>query len=571
MSVFKYRPLGTSTTIRLVRFPRRATNHADAKLHLTLYEEELAKASKSYYALSYVWGNTDRTHKIIVNGQEFYVTSSLMFFLTRTREAAVFWIDAICINQDDLDEKSQQIPRMKEIYQNARMVVAELGSASFSEEVVFDKMPELSLTMLDWVEEAAKTRDNNLENAKLPFELIDEYDDAFWRGLSKIFDHPWWERVWVLQEATAGRQDRTLIQYGSKAISLNEAISNGVAVDIYNAKQIQEGSHRSQIPLQNIQKMAMIYKWRQDGTTIPLLGVLEVMSGLQATDTRDLVFAALNIASDIGISEIQPTYKMSVAEVFRNVAVHHLLHTADPLRVLSHCGNTLEPLNSGSEWPSWVPPWQHEFVTRILPRVVTKDGIKCPSYNPFGLTEHLAGKDCIEVEGDSLKLHGICIDSLHSVSNIIVEKASTHYDQTISNWLPEDPDNFYFTGETKHQAVRRTVVADLSYSPDREEELRGNISSTLPVTVIDSLQFAKYTQMRRLAYTKNGYMALVSHHAREGDFVYALYGGHVLYVLRPKDDNFVLVGECYVHGLMDGEILQMDQFGLDKVRKICIV
>ena len=56
-------------------------------------------------------------------------------------------------------------------------------------------------------------------------------------------------------------------------------------------------------------------------------------------------------------------------------------------------------------------------------------------------------------------------------------------------------------------------------------------------------------------------MTLVSHHAEEGDLIYALFGGSVLYVLRLAGDRFMLVGECYVHGLMDGEAMQLLETG----------
>ena len=70
-----------------------------------------------------------------------------------------------------------------------------------------------------------------------------------------------------------------------------------------------------------------------------------------------------------------------------------------------------------------------------------------------------------------------------------------------------------------------------------------------------------YVQCRRLAYSMNGYMALVSHQAKEGDLLYALFGGSVLYVLRPIGDQSILVGECYVHGLIDGEAMHFLETG----------
>ena len=65
------------------------------------------------------------------------------------------------------------------------------------------------------------------------------------------------------------------------------------------------------------------------------------------------------------------------------------------------------------------------------------------------------------------------------------------------------------------------------------------------------------TLQRRFARTKKGYMGLVHTRAKEDDLICALYGGQVLYVLReigPSEHLFT--GECYVHGLMDGEVFE---------------
>ena len=81
----------------------------------------------------------------------------------------------------------------------------------------------------------------------------------------------------------------------------------------------------------------------------------------------------------------------------------------------------------------------------------------------------------------------------------------------------------------------------------------------------------RYAQNRRLAYSMKGYMALVSHQSEEGDLLYALFGGSVLYVLRPKGDQFIFVCECYVHGLMDGEAMQFPESGQAVIEVVSIV
>ena len=82
---------------------------------------------------------------------------------------------------------------------------------------------------------------------------------------------------------------------------------------------------------------------------------------------------------------------------------------------------------------------------------------------------------------------------------------------------------------------------------------------------------SKYSQGRSLAYSVTGYMALVSQEAKEGDVLFALFGGSLLYLLRRKGDDFVLVSDCYVHGLMDGEAKSLLETGQAIIEKISIV
>jgi hypothetical protein len=85
----------------------------------------------SYFALSYVWGSTERSNEILVNGKRFPVTSNLYFAMHDLRSSVswplLLWVDSICINQDDDGEKSNQIPIMREIYHIAVFVIVSLG------------------------------------------------------------------------------------------------------------------------------------------------------------------------------------------------------------------------------------------------------------------------------------------------------------------------------------------------------------------------------------------------------------------------------------------------------------
>ncbi len=92
------------------------------------------RASAAYEAVSYTWGAAGNTRTILLDNQEFHVGQNLWLLLhdfrvglTTQKGPARLWIDAICINQQDLGEKGLQIPKMKAIYELAQRVIVWLG------------------------------------------------------------------------------------------------------------------------------------------------------------------------------------------------------------------------------------------------------------------------------------------------------------------------------------------------------------------------------------------------------------------------------------------------------------
>jgi hypothetical protein len=78
----------------------------------------------------------------------------------------------------------------------------------------------------------------------------------------------------------------------------------------------------------------------------------------------------------------------------------------------------------------------------------------------------------------------------------------------------------------------------------------------------DSSRFANaFEMMSTLFATTNGFMGIGSSNMQIGDSICVLFGGEVLFILRPFKDGYQLVGECYVHGLMHGEDMEMVETG----------
>ena len=88
----------------------------------------------AFFALSYVWGNPARTHEILIDGKKHGITENLYTALRNLQRDAIgdmqVWADAICINQGDLAERSDQVFLMREIYHCAAEVRIWLGPST---------------------------------------------------------------------------------------------------------------------------------------------------------------------------------------------------------------------------------------------------------------------------------------------------------------------------------------------------------------------------------------------------------------------------------------------------------
>ncbi|PQE32050.1 hypothetical protein CJF32_00001646 [Rutstroemia sp. NJR-2017a WRK4] len=149
----------------------------ECKLHMHF-------GSGNYEALSYVWGDSSQKEKLKVNGKVIDITQNLAFALQCVRDRSIsrhLWVDAICINQNDDEEKSDQVAKMAHIFRCSKRVLTFLGSDDDCSEV-FDYF------------DGVTPDDEGNGPAKLRITL--EVLKAFWVLLLKA----WWSRIWVIQE-----------------------------------------------------------------------------------------------------------------------------------------------------------------------------------------------------------------------------------------------------------------------------------------------------------------------------------------------------------------------------------
>jgi len=144
---YVYEPLLGDRTIRLLKFIASNDPGIDAiECELITFSLDHPLGRLIYRAISYTWENQPSDRLIICSGKKLAVTENCDTVLRQLATHAMFpvWIDAICIDQSSMAEKSMQVPLMAEIYAKAYIVYVWLGNSTISSRLVF------SYTWLLW-------------------------------------------------------------------------------------------------------------------------------------------------------------------------------------------------------------------------------------------------------------------------------------------------------------------------------------------------------------------------------------------------------------------------------------
>jgi len=177
--------------------------------------------------LSYAWDEPDELlpkRFIVCSHNAAEVTPNLFAALQRLRypdQSRALWIDALCINQRDEEERGSQVRIMRDIYANARRVLVWLGEESEMDRLAFDSLEwiqsqldeynnSVSLTGLGWY----RTEDGRIVSGGTEKRLL---TDPRFLHLFALLHRTWFRRTWVVQEVASARS--TLMFCGSKSVT----------------------------------------------------------------------------------------------------------------------------------------------------------------------------------------------------------------------------------------------------------------------------------------------------------------------------------------------------------------
>ncbi|KAE9375141.1 HET-domain-containing protein [Stipitochalara longipes BDJ] len=715
MEEFTYSPLeAPKAQIRLVDLVPLSNTSEPHQQQLrcsirTIYlkDDPNRRTLPKYTALSYTWGKQSRSSQLIVNGGAcglnqgeavINITPSLETALLQLRndaallqlrddadetETILLWIDQLCINQDNSNEKNVQVPLMKEIYEKAIDVLVWLGPATDGTNHLvhlFKILNEVgkratqierlysstSTSKLTQLYNATLTRLRKRSSLGPKFAIPTE-------SLRGFVNFDWWTRVWVVQEISVASSVK--FAYGAERITY-EHLRNALrfyAFDIWMKSNTFQNRHwllklftiQTILALQKApydsaasQMLSSSYKYKENTGGHDLLHILEmshvirvrvrdpnIQYRLQATQDRDLIYGLLGLAKDkMGIN---PHYEEGVqtSAIYREVATSLL--KAGHVDMLWFCQfPKSKPKENVPELPSWTPDWAGYIQT--------------PYGSDFSSTSHpfaASGKrkaDVRLVESDEgcIKLKGVLVGEVVVIGQLwgeipglqsnqtelkqpdlfskrapqlktampFLEELNLFFDQAMSNTSGPDP-------ETIEEARWRTPIGD----KEMEDNIGGSrratsqscetylevcrrieIQKKRPVPSEKPRQRRKFRWLRVLGFllwifvrflfrsllrlflmkkmdskrddsfafpsdrggssymsfmqqmygrrafrTENGYVGLGPAGMTTGDNVCIIFGAQVPYVLRPDGKGrYQLVGEAYIHGIMDGELIE---------------
>ncbi|TQV91995.1 ankyrin and het domain-containing protein [Cordyceps javanica] len=300
---------------------------------------------------------------ILCDGVSVEVGGELLRAIQRIRrEAEVLriWIDALCIDQENIEERNEHVLMMGRVYAGASHVRIWLG-----EDTGIDGQGLLVLEgIVNIAESIGEAQFRNLGNFEIRKRLLTDprTTELDWESLHQFFDRAWFHRIWVLQEAA--NASRATVHVGSWTVDWD-----WLAQAVHFAKAFKMDMVLKSFALKSLGVMQWL---RNDQTesnepiAIPLLDLLEETRVFESTLPADKIYAVLSLADQTVDAPVD--YAMGAEESFTQLAVQ-FLEEKQSLDILSHC--MLPAMPSKLKLPSWVPDWTvHGWVEPLRSRAL---------------------------------------------------------------------------------------------------------------------------------------------------------------------------------------------------------
>lgn len=635
---FCHQPLETTLHIRLLKIDWNHSDKKDIQINpLGTIEHFPLQDSPRFAALSYCWG-----HKLpmldlsMSNGQYIRISATVKEAISRLQPVLdhglqYLWIDQICINQADTQERGHQVSLMAEIYSTAESVFVWLGE---DQDGLVSRLKRIINT---YVPPGSKShtcisKSDCADMLKICAGYLTTFGASTQQQpasfgpqdmlvVFELLQRPWFRRAWVVQEVAVAQATTLLI--GSHPFSLVD-IDYLVSLTALAEREADEipcpgTQFRHSEPFQCFHQMIhQRERYHDPGTNEHIFTFLCRVAGLcQATDGRDMVYAFLGLYQRNQSLLIVPDYSLPIEVVFMKLAkalmaesqtldIFAAVNGRDFSSVVSDNHDSFYGMSSSSSmdslsksgdfgssqydtaiFPSWAPDWRLELIN--VPLYTANRSPKFCSSGTFA--HHAVADDPI----DRLTTRGKVIARVDALHFVAKPRSPGCGILTLQQQLPLDS---LFSTLRKQRAkssplitlerILRVIVGDGSDRGEFSSKIDASkrrlsdrrISelvlawemTAFPIenenTVERIHEDARVLEQHcRVAYGRWFFstegaaaMGLAPLHTSPGDVVAILHGSKTPVILRRLADNeYLLIGQCYLEGVMYGEAVTWKQ------------
>ncbi|KAK2051108.1 HET domain-containing protein [Colletotrichum caudatum] len=560
-----------------------------------MFDHKLNNPTVCYDALSCTWGDGTENDTITANGYKLSIRNNLQVALQHLRrpEKDVFlWVDSICINQNDTDERNTQVAQMGRIFSQAKQVRIWLGAES--------QASERAMRMLQGFD--------GVSSSKQVVQSVVANEDAT-RALTLLLQRPYWTRMWVFQEIVLAREATVhcglLYTKWSTLRALDEVTGESTWWQHPETRKIWITGLRK-----------AVFRISQFFIGLPeakrtIVNVLYPTRSLLSTDPRDKLFALM------GVSDMSSLLKADYSKSTRDIYI-------DFTRRLIRRDRSLEVLLTAGPWnpyngvdvglPSWTPDYRGISGVDIRYLAASHLG----HFNASKDRKHSHIPSGSPSGQSTLVVEGVIIDTVSQTAflgkgesrrNAVMEmfgpvhrharpKESLSFRALFETMILYNATMYGDSSEENTTEIQKEnkLRLTLGFIHDFEEFYRAKGSARGVGMDMTSFKSAletdtfeepvqKYHDLRKsdpdalfwlreeyaarvegatdghltnIFSTADGYLGRGLSSVMDGDIVAVLFGSRLPFVLRKTEENsaYQLVSPCYVAGVMSGELME---------------
>lgn len=608
---FPYQPL--DVRLREIRLLTVVPGDEDALIVCKIHHASLT-TRPAYNALSYVWGSQpagdDGSHgeALQLEGVGVPATKNLIDALRQIRqptggETVCLWVDALCINQDDVAERSQQVSMMHEIYSSAERVVIWLGEAGDGSDEAFDSLP----AMVGLPEEDGQSVDDDHRVSVM------RQCSSFFTSLSG--QRSWFSRIWILQELALASKD-PLVLCGTKSapwLTLMSAwdaiatryfaeigLSAPQSIDAPPSDAEASGFSRPGMKMDSLHELRTTFR-KEGGLNLRQLLLMSRTS--DSTDPRDRVYGLLGMLRTEDVSSGKPIvidYRKTASEVYTDAMGHVFSRGQGPMMLSGMFLPGIPVVSSDdsasttdeSVHPSWAPDFsrQRSNLTAQPSGIIFYPPMDLGGVSGAGAGAH---NGAVLDDNRTLRAEGLVVGKITEVTPLgstldmcihmlpTLEEAVDKTKKMVYTYESE-PISALMNQWRRSQPLWRILVsnkqwnsgyrpAPSSYEQQHQQLLQGLEEDSAGHDDPDQANWSEYKRglqecvdRKALFATDTGFSGTGVPDVMIGDVVAIIFGAPTAFVLRPLQSNVVqgevkpiygLVGAAYVGGIMSGEMV----------------